>query len=225
MSSPVTDILDPPQDPSPALQFGTFFVYCLVVVAHVEVESIKIALLGGRISFRNLRYVAENQSISVLQGHITFRYWKWAVRDESDVSDPTPLTDANASPSLGPPPNPTMCRIGVRVKGIEWCMYNRTPVFDWIEDHVHSSSLDPLNPTAGSQPSRPSSGPQQQQGQQPLQQQQQQQQPSGSSWFRDLFPIEFIAGKGCISIGNPSLPTVLILDWRKANGCYSIVPV
>ncbi|KAI9188802.1 Macrophage colony-stimulating factor 1 receptor [Blastocladiella emersonii ATCC 22665] len=193
--------------------------------AHVEVESVKLAILGGRLSFRNLRYHAENQSICILQGHITFRYWSLVVREERDVvaasgtAAPAPPASGSASSA-----DQKVCRIGVRLKGVEWIMYNRTPVFDWIEEQlrkstadrplsrassqsIHLSSQDPLNlgdgktaPTAARPP------------------------PPADSWFRQLFPIEIVSGKGCIVVGNPQLPTVLVLDWKKANGSYAIVP-
>jgi hypothetical protein len=43
-------------------------------------ESIQFGVLAGRILFKNIKYVTENQSISILQGNITFRYWLKRVR-------------------------------------------------------------------------------------------------------------------------------------------------
>ncbi|KAG0080035.1 hypothetical protein BGZ90_000949 [Linnemannia elongata] len=52
--------------------------------AYIEFESLQIAPLGGRILFKNFRYYSRNQSITVLHGYISFRYWLWNVRTEDD---------------------------------------------------------------------------------------------------------------------------------------------
>ncbi|KAJ3355601.1 hypothetical protein GGF32_001871 [Allomyces javanicus] len=199
--------------------------------AHIEVESIKLAILGGRISFRNLRYHGENQTIAILQGHITFRYWKFHIIDEADVAKnqrapPGKSTDGAEGHGGGQVPwmdqSGKMCRIGIRVKGIEWIMYNRLPAFDYIEEQLKrsqapgrpisavstesvnmmSSSQDPLNePTTG----RPAAT-------------------SDDSWFRRILPVEIQCGKGSIILGNPELPTIVVVDWKRAVGSYAVVP-
>ena len=51
---------------------------------HYVKESLQIAPLGGRILFKNFRYHSRNQSITVLHGFISFRYWLWNVRTEDE---------------------------------------------------------------------------------------------------------------------------------------------
>jgi hypothetical protein len=63
---------------------------------YFEVESIQFSPLGGRISFRDLRYYSRNQSLRVMSGDITFRYWFWHVRDDNDES----TSEREPEPSL-----------------------------------------------------------------------------------------------------------------------------
>lgn len=57
---------------------------CYIVLS----ESIQFAPLAGRILFKNLKYLSRNQSIIVLKGSVTWRYWLWSVReDRSNVKN------------------------------------------------------------------------------------------------------------------------------------------
>lgn len=49
-----------------------------------KLDSIRVSLLGGRILFKNLRYLSTNQSISIIKGHIAIRYWLFNVRKSED---------------------------------------------------------------------------------------------------------------------------------------------
>lgn len=55
--------------------------YCLI--KHI-LDSIRVSLLGGRILFKNLRYLSTNQSVSIVKGHISFRYWLFNARKAED---------------------------------------------------------------------------------------------------------------------------------------------
>lgn len=48
------------------------------------IDSIRVSVLGGRILFKNLRYLSTNQSISILKGHVTVQYWLLNVRKSED---------------------------------------------------------------------------------------------------------------------------------------------
>ncbi|KAF9955541.1 hypothetical protein BGZ72_003630 [Mortierella alpina] len=109
--------------------------------AYIEFESLQIAPLGGRILFKNFRYHSRNQSITVLHGYISFRYWLWNVRTEDDPipEDSTGAKDANVGMGMADEDN---CRITCHLVGLEWFMYNRTPAYD-----VLAATLG-LNPDA-----------------------------------------------------------------------------
>lgn len=56
----------------------------LASLINISVDSIRVSLLGGRILFKNLRYLSTNQSVSIVKGHIAFRYWLTNVRKSED---------------------------------------------------------------------------------------------------------------------------------------------
>lgn len=51
----------------------------------VDIGSVQFSPLGGRLLFRDVRYVGENQTIAIVMGSITWRYWLWRVRQEDDL--------------------------------------------------------------------------------------------------------------------------------------------
>lgn len=51
----------------------------------VDIGSVQFSPLGGRLLFRDVRYVGENQSIGIVMGSITWRYWLWRVRQDDDL--------------------------------------------------------------------------------------------------------------------------------------------
>lgn len=56
----------------------------------LSVGSIQLALLAGRISFRDVQYHSSNSSFRVLHGNITWRYWKFRTRQEVDTTGDDP---------------------------------------------------------------------------------------------------------------------------------------
>lgn len=88
--------------------------------AYIHIEAIQLSFLAGRILFKNLSYKSRNQSIQILKGHITCRYWlrRTRVRQNHKIKE-----IANAK---------LPCRIVLVLEGVEWCIYNRTPAYDAI---------------------------------------------------------------------------------------------
>lgn len=52
--------------------------------AYIDISSLQISLLGGRIFFKSVHYHAHNITVYVYDGHITWRYWLRMVQ-EADV--------------------------------------------------------------------------------------------------------------------------------------------
>ncbi|KAF2206983.1 hypothetical protein CERZMDRAFT_52052 [Cercospora zeae-maydis SCOH1-5] len=114
--------------------------------AHVDISSLQISLLGGRLFFKNIRYNAHNITLYVYEGHITWRYWLRVVQEPEVISS----TDDQAkggnnekgrarSRSIGreeqagvKPRKELPCRISVKVSGVEAFIYNRSPFYDSI---------------------------------------------------------------------------------------------
>lgn len=53
--------------------------------AYITIGSLQISPLAGRISFRDIEYHSSNISVRALHGHVTWRYWKFRVRQSDDA--------------------------------------------------------------------------------------------------------------------------------------------
>ncbi|KAK9236575.1 hypothetical protein V1525DRAFT_433561 [Lipomyces kononenkoae] len=86
----------------------------------IDVRSIQVSFLAGRIFFKDVRYIGSNESIFVVQGHFTWRYWLNRTR-QSEIKVPEKLLEKNS----GLP-----ARFVLYMEGVEWFVYNRTPAYD-----------------------------------------------------------------------------------------------
>lgn len=108
---------------------------------YLDVKALQISLLGGRIFFTGLRYHGPNETFLVQHGDITWRYWLRRVRQaEVHVS-----SASGESTTLGKQKNASLpCRIHVKLVGLEWFVYNRSPAYDSVlagltDDNLSSS--------------------------------------------------------------------------------------
>lgn len=53
--------------------------------AYITIGSLQISPLAGRISFRDIEYHSSNISVRALHGNVTWRYWKFRVRQGEDA--------------------------------------------------------------------------------------------------------------------------------------------
>src|SRR5215469_4529630 len=124
--------------------------------AYVDIQSLQISLLGGRIFFKNIRYHAHNVSLHVHSGYITWYYWFRKIREvEVFSTDPPACRDSRSkssspqsrSGSLGREEkagnhgadksrNLLPCRLQVQVEGVQAFVYNRSPAYDAIVDSM-----------------------------------------------------------------------------------------
>ncbi|KAG0066506.1 hypothetical protein BGZ89_007213 [Linnemannia elongata] len=175
--------------------------------AYIEFESLQIAPLGGRILFKNFRYYSRNQSITVLHGYISFRYWLWNVRTEDD---PIPDDAAGAKNSGMGMADEDNCRITCNLVGLEWFMYNRTPAYDILAttlglnpDSMPLETPDATNPSVS------------------LKMGNDDHDDSEDSWFRRCLPVKVSCETGAIIMGNAHLPSLLVTSFPWAHGMYS----
>ncbi|GAM84413.1 hypothetical protein ANO11243_024090 [Dothideomycetidae sp. 11243] len=139
--------------------FATFISYAIRTYtwhkykAHVDITSLQISLLGGRLFFKSIRYQAHNETIFVHDGRITWRYWLRRVQtadvyrtsqnkisasigsDNESLSElPTPDTQDDSQQEIGRMPSQTNlpCRFHVRVSGVEAFLYNHSPSYDHL---------------------------------------------------------------------------------------------
>ncbi|KAF2089427.1 hypothetical protein K490DRAFT_37097 [Saccharata proteae CBS 121410] len=125
--------------------------------AYIDIQSLQISLLGGRIFWKGIRYHGHNQTILVHGGYITWRYWFRKVKETElfEHGKPTPKgslsqtstvgstsTSRTRSTSVGKEENggakkskEQPCRISIKVTGVEVFLYNRSPAYDSIVEN------------------------------------------------------------------------------------------
>ncbi|KAK3721764.1 Macrophage colony-stimulating factor 1 receptor [Vermiconidia calcicola] len=155
--------------------FATIVGYCIRAYtwhkyrAYIDISALQISLLGGRIFFKSIRYHANNITVLVYEGHVTWRYWLRLVQDaevfavedlgrkgkeQSSGDDEAKSTGEERSKSRsrsvgkeeqagGKPKKELPCRISVKVAGVEAFVYNRSPVYDMILEQTRSKAQAP----------------------------------------------------------------------------------
>ncbi|KAI8143386.1 hypothetical protein BJV82DRAFT_92680 [Fennellomyces sp. T-0311] len=171
--------------------------------AYIEVDSIRVTLLGARILFKNLRFLSTNQSISIVKGHVSIQYWLLNVRKaDSEKTD--------SSKSKLP------CRIVCSVEGLEWFIYNNAPAYNAMRDILGEPSSPPDdedNPTPPSTHSSLSSV---------VERDPESQLPIQTSLMQSLMPIQFECTTGAIMIGNNELRSMIVGQYVQASGTWSV---
>jgi len=180
------------------------------------VESIQISFLAGRILFKNFRYQSRNQSIYILKGHITWRYWlrRVRVKENSRVKE-----GVNSK---------LPCRIVLVLEGVEWFIYNRTPAYDAVlaaaegrNNPTPPQNGDGLGRTTTNRTSaeRPSddSLKQQESESSPINVDLEAQSSETTSLFLHVLPIQVLCRKGAIILGNTALPTIVVAQFASAD--------
>lgn len=134
--------------------------------AYIDISSLQISLLGGRLFFKTVRYHGHNETILVHDGHVTWRYWLRQVQEAEIFLDEPGPKDKERSPtpssgsrqddneendekgrkrnrSIGKeekatnrPKKELPCRISVKVSGVEAFLYNRSPAYDGIVEQT-----------------------------------------------------------------------------------------
>ncbi|UNI21967.1 Macrophage colony-stimulating factor 1 receptor [Purpureocillium takamizusanense] len=130
--------------------------------AYIDISALQISLLAGRIFFTGLRYHGSNETFLVQYGDITWRYWLRRVREADIRSTRNTGEGVTADKNAGLP-----CRINVKLVGVEWFVYNRSPAYDTILEGLadigppkaRSSDLSDANEKSGLRPrSKPHNG-------------------------------------------------------------------
>ncbi|CEP63270.1 Csf1p LALA0_S07e06304g [Lachancea lanzarotensis] len=185
----------------------------------IQIQSLKISFLGGRIFFKNLTIITQNQTISFLNGSLTWRYWIFSSRQ-------TPFERQQNGVSAD---DSRLCRFKLECQGLEHFIYNRTQVFSHLwqslpkteqarfkqfegfgEDdqksfHNTSSSssssyLDSSNANSDStvEPAL-----------EPL--------PSLPA-FLNFLPLEIAVHKGAVVVGNKNTSSILVVSYDRLGG-------
>ncbi|KAJ5089708.1 hypothetical protein N7532_008392 [Penicillium argentinense] len=118
---------------------------------YVDINALQVSLLGGRVFFKGIRYHGENETIFIHGGFVTWRYWKRNVErtDLSEVRRKTGDLDGSEEKPSGTAGDQKKdngrgeeggvekatelpCRVSIKVYGLEWFIYNRSPAYDSI---------------------------------------------------------------------------------------------
>ncbi|KAF2479612.1 hypothetical protein BDY17DRAFT_304283 [Neohortaea acidophila] len=157
--------------------FATLVSYCIRAYtwhafrAYIDITSLQISLLGGRVFFKSIRYHAHNVTCLVHEGHITWRYWLRQVQDAEVFEEEDPGRSGKArsssfkseksgghdqneqarSRSVGKaetggarPKKELPCRFSIKVSGVEAFVYNRSPSYDLVQESTlkHTHASD-----------------------------------------------------------------------------------
>jgi hypothetical protein len=124
---------------------------------------------------------------------------------------------ANADASTGKRNLP--CRVKVEFEGLEWFLYNRTPSYDAIIDHIVDQTDAPFGHAGSKSSAKASKQPSTARSQGDAAQ-------AGlHAWWMEFLPVEIVAKTGSILLGNRATPTLLIIGFKEAVGSYSVVKV
>ena len=118
---------------------------------HISIEALQISLLGGRIFFKGFRYHGRNETVLVIDGFLTWRYWlrrvqkndlsSYEEKDKRQVKPDSPATSPlqhqeslqeHGEQGSRVTRHELPCRILLEARGLEWFIYNRSPAYDAI---------------------------------------------------------------------------------------------
>ncbi|KAI0058067.1 hypothetical protein BV25DRAFT_1994498 [Artomyces pyxidatus] len=210
----------------------------------VHIGSIHFALLAGRILFKDVRYHSASQTIKIVKGQVSWRYWIRAPTLEEDLQARATGEDVDARRGL----RPSSCRIHASVEGFEWFLYNRTTAFDNIvsqmqekepasegrghgTEHPATSLRNIFSKSSAAVETDPQYPPPSQSRIIPVKtpdflrafiERLRKQLPNLDP--KSLLPVSFEGVKGAIVCGNMSTPSVLVAEFSRAEGIFGTVP-
>ncbi|KAH3668507.1 hypothetical protein OGAPHI_002261 [Ogataea philodendri] len=111
----------------------------------IKVQSYKISFLGGRLFFKNVTIITQNEMILIHQGWLTWRYWLTTVRQSGFITTDKP----NKNESLP-------SRFLMEIYGLELFVYNRMHVYENLmtklqEEDLKSPEMHLFNPSKSSE--------------------------------------------------------------------------
>ncbi|KAH9083360.1 hypothetical protein EDB83DRAFT_2538792 [Lactarius deliciosus] len=206
----------------------------------IQIGSLHISLLSGRILLKDFRYHSSNQSIKVVKVQLRWQYWVRALAASEHIQahaggeEPNPGNTSSRSPR---------CRFHATFEGFEWFLYNRTAAFDNIVAQMDAKTPVPerraQSPAAASHlrqifTKSPAGGDHIAQT------------PRARAWFttpkfvrrftqwlrkqlpdldfKDLLPLSFEGINGGIVLGNMSTSNILVAEFTRADGVFGTVP-
>lgn len=216
--------------------FGRALAYCITILMEwvlwrrykvkINIQSLKISFLGGRVFFKNLTVITKDQTISFLQGSFTWRYWLLNSRK-------TLLEELEKSGEEKDQKSRMLqCRFFLESDGFELFIYNRTVAYDGIlrsvakddkesfkkffeggEDSLHSSEEKLEDETLASDSSVSNVDSTNDRN---FQEQ------DSRSMLLQFLPIHLKMNRGAVLLGNTTTPSVMIIGYESAEGVVDV---
>jgi hypothetical protein len=208
---------------------------------YVNIESLQISLLAGRIFFGRVTYHGPNETIVIVGGQLTWRYWLRRVRHVNIGIGTKGREDAAEGGAVGASKGDGFpCRILVQLKGLEWFVYNRSPAYDYVmEQMAQPRDEDDLDGQAkGTKPPGENSSTLKSSRKAATESSISARRASTGSLMRDnehisenaeteeqgltvmlrMLPIKIEINRGAVVMGNNNTPTILVAHFEKGEG-------
>lgn len=203
----------------------------------IEMKSFKLSVLGGRILMKNVTVIHKDTTFSLLNVHITWRYWLFSlpklsayhygerngVEDELEVKEKSNKKHAS--------------KIVVDIEGFEVFMYNRTMAFDQIMELLNNNASprsssdfkssylsefsynesnirlrnDPNSKFTAKTEILERTAPMESKIPPDYRE-------SSIKYILTLLPVKFNIKKGAIVLGNASTPSIVVASYKSAAG-------
>ncbi|CAI5206341.1 ANM_HP_G0018910.mRNA.1.CDS.1 [Saccharomyces cerevisiae] len=198
----------------------------------INVETLRISLLGGRIHFKNLSVIHKDYTISVLEGSLTWKYWLLNCRKAELIEN-----DKSSSGKKAKLP----CKISVECEGLEIFIYNRTVAYDNVINLLSKDERDKFEKYLNehSFPEPFSDGSSADKLDEDLSESAYTTN-SDASIVNDrdyqetdigkhpkllmFLPIELKFSRGSLLLGNKFTPSVMILSYESGKGIIDVLP-
>ncbi|SCV00302.1 LAME_0G08834g1_1 [Lachancea meyersii CBS 8951] len=191
----------------------------------IQIQSLKISFLGGRVFFKNLTIITQNQTVSFVNGSLTWRYWLFSSRQTSYERQKCGVSGEDSRP----------CRFKLECQGLEHFVYNKTQAFSQLwkslskseqarfkqfeafseddQKSFHSTTSSSLfsisensNENSNSDSSLKSST----------------RSSASLPSFLKVLPLEVAVQRGAVVVGNKSTSSILILSYDKLAGIVEV---
>jgi len=207
----------------------------------LRINSFHLSIMSGKVVFKGLKLATKNTCIRVVEGSITFRYWRKKIRQSVYLNDDSP------------------CRIGIELSGLEYLVYNNSYKYDYIQEillkkknfnvgdipiniNLNNSNNSNNNSNnnnnnnnnndsnSNSYNSHNNNNNNDDDNDNTSQQDKKNDQPPMVSvrdfviprFYRMFSATSFVIRKGCVMLSNPELPTILVVLFDKGSGLYTI---
>lgn len=199
---------------------GVFISYILRILLwktkkiKIDVQSIKLSFLGGRLFFRNLTMIDRDQTICALQGSITWRYWIPNVR-KTELSAQKNVMDGGIELNSKLP-----CRIIIEMDGLEVFIYNRTVSYERIMEQLSNQKNNQQNKSNDDKENydvfsnSTSESTLRADEKEPT---------KSSSLLEKILPIHVKVNKGAIVAGNKSTQAILVVSYTSSDGSIDLL--